>query len=71
MASRVRDAERRGGNTRAPLLVRVEETARLLGISRSKVYMLIASGELPSVLIGRSRRVPVDALQRWIAERAA
>ncbi len=51
-----------------PLLLRVEEVARALAIGRSKVYELIASGELPSLTIGSARRVPVDALQKWIAE---
>jgi hypothetical protein len=39
------------------------------------MFALIASGEIESVLIGRSRRVPGDALevyvQRLRAERAA
>ncbi|HEV2066685.1 MAG TPA: helix-turn-helix domain-containing protein [Thermomicrobiales bacterium] len=53
------------------LLVRPERAADMLDISRSMVYRLIAEGRLPSVLIDRSRRVPVDALRRWIAEQAA
>lgn len=48
------------------LLVRVEEAARLCDISRSRMYELIAAGEVPSVTIGRSRRVPLDALRTWI-----
>jgi len=51
-----------------PLLLRVEEVARILSIGRSKVYELIASGELPSITIGSARRVPTEALQKWIAE---
>lgn len=53
------------------LLVRPERAADMLDISRSMVYRLIAEGRLPSVLIGKSRRVPVDELRRWIAEQAA
>jgi excisionase family DNA binding protein len=37
-------------------------------VSRSKIYELLASGDLPSVRIGASVRVPVDALRAWIAE---
>jgi excisionase family DNA binding protein len=37
-------------------LLTVVEAARELGISRSKVYELLADGELPSVRIGRTRR---------------
>ncbi len=44
------------------MLLRVGEAAETLGISRSKCYELIASGELPSVKIGQSVRVPVQDL---------
>jgi len=50
----------------APTVLRVEEAARLLAISRSKTYGLIATGELPSVRIGGSVRVPRRALETWI-----
>lgn len=50
-----------------PLLLRPPEVARLLGVSRSRAYELIASGVLPSVRIGRSIRVPLAALRAWIA----
>jgi excisionase family DNA binding protein len=49
------------------LLLRPTEAARLLGIGRSKVYELLAKGELPSIRIGGSVRVPVDALRAWVA----
>ena len=52
-----------------PWLLRVEEAARLLGLGRSKVYELVRSGEIPSITIGRSRRVPVNELRRWTEER--
>ncbi len=51
-----------------PMLLRVDEVARALSLGRSKVYELIASGELPSITIGAARRVPLDALRAWIAE---
>jgi len=41
------------------LLLTVPETARRLSISRAKTYELLASGEIASVTIGRSRRVPL------------
>ena len=53
-----------------PILLRVEEVARALSLGRSKVYELIASGELQSITIGSARRVPVEALLRWLAEHA-
>ena len=53
------------------LLYTVEESAEVLSVSRCKVYELVASGDIYSVKIGRSRRVPVDALHRFIASLAA
>ncbi len=53
------------------LLLRVDEAVTATGISRATLFKLIGSGELPSIKIGRSRRIPVDALRRWIAEQAA
>ena len=51
------------------LLLRPEEAARVLGIGRSKVYELLAAGELPVVRIGRATRIPAAALQRWVDAR--
>jgi excisionase family DNA binding protein len=48
------------------LLLSVEEAAGALGIGRSKTYELIAAGELETVHIGRSLRVPVDAVHAFI-----
>ncbi len=45
-----------------------EETARILGIGRTFVYELLASGRLESLKLGRRRLVPVDAIERLIAE---
>ena len=52
------------------LLLRPIEAAEAIGIGRSKVYELLASGELPSIRIGGSVRVPVDALRAWIAQQS-
>jgi excisionase family DNA binding protein len=52
-----------------PLLINVEEAARMLGLGRSTVYELIASGEMPSVTIGAARRIPLAALKAWVDER--
>jgi excisionase family DNA binding protein len=51
-----------------PILLRVEDVAKLLGIARSTVYALIADGELPVVRIGRVTRVSRHALIGWIEE---
>lgn len=47
------------------LLLRPHECAEVLGLCRSKVYELIASGTIPSITIGKSRRIPLDALRAW------
>jgi excisionase family DNA binding protein len=44
----------------------VEEAAKRLKISRGKAYAMTKSGEMPSVKLGRSVRVPVDALAKWL-----
>ena len=43
-------------------LLTVKEAAAFLSISRSKLYELMDHGELPFVKIGRSRRVPRQAV---------
>lgn len=48
----------------------VEEAARRLGVGRTTMYALVASGEVQSVQIGRLRRVPVQALDSYIAARS-
>jgi len=49
------------------LLLTPHEAAATLGIGRTRIYDLIARGVIPSVRIGRSVRVPADALREWIA----
>jgi excisionase family DNA binding protein len=53
---------------RAPtaLLLRIGEVATALAVSRTTAYELVRSGEIPSLTIGRSRRVSVEGLQTWI-----
>jgi excisionase family DNA binding protein len=50
-----------------PLLLTVEEAADAQRISRSKAYEEVADGRLSSVKIGWCRRVPVEALARYVA----
>ena len=48
------------------LLLRPEEAAKVLGIGRSKCYELIMRGELPSIVVGKCRRVPSEPLRQWV-----
>ncbi len=50
------------------LLYRPEDAAQVLGIGRSKVFELMAAGQLRSVQLGRSRRIPESALRDFVAE---
>jgi excisionase family DNA binding protein len=50
-----------------PSLLTVEQAGEALCLSRSAVYALIASGELFSVRIGSRRRVPVRAVDAYVA----
>ena len=54
-----------------PLLLKAEEAARLLSLGRSKVFEMLATGELRRVRIGRSVRIRRTDLERWIEERGA
>lgn len=51
------------------LALSIEETASLLGISRTSCYLAAQRGEIPSRLIGRRRVVPIPALQAYLAAR--
>jgi excisionase family DNA binding protein len=48
------------------LLFRVPEVAVFLNVSRSKVYELLGSGDLPSVKIDRTRLVRGSDLQQYV-----
>ena len=50
-------------------LVTLPEAARFLCVSRGTLYDLLSSGQLPSVHIGRARRVPMGELRRFVRER--
>lgn len=50
-----------------PLLLRPEQAAKVLNVSRWKVFELIRLGELRSVKSGGSRRVPVSALHEYVS----
>ena len=43
-------------------LMRVQEAALFLGLSRAAVYQLMERGEMPWVKLGRARRIPRRAV---------
>lgn len=52
------------------LALRVAEAAEALGISRSKMYELVAANKVPSMKVGGVVRIPADAFRAWIAAQA-
>ncbi len=50
------------------ILLKPMEVAELIGIGRTKIYEMLARGELPSIHIGRVVRIPVSALNKWVEE---
>jgi excisionase family DNA binding protein len=48
------------------LLLTVEEAARQLSIGRPKMWQLVMRGEVLSVKIGASRRIPTTALEAYV-----
>ena len=49
-----------------PVLLKPSDLIDLLQLSRSQVYLLLASGEIPSIRIGRLRRIRRQDLDAWI-----
>jgi excisionase family DNA binding protein len=52
-----------------PLLITVEEAAKLLRLGQTKVYELIGREGLPVVRFGRAVRVDPADLRHWLEER--
>ena len=61
-------ARRDRENSDAPVLITIPEAARRLSIGRSTAYELIAAGRLEVVHVGRSARVPVEALDSLVQD---
>jgi excisionase family DNA binding protein len=58
-------------NNNVRLLLRPSEAAEIIGLSKSKIYQLIATGAVPSLRLEGTRmiRIPLAALER-LAEQA-
>lgn len=48
------------------LLLTVDEAVQRSRIGRTRIFELIKAGEIRSVKIGRSRRIPVRALEEYV-----
>jgi hypothetical protein len=49
-----------------PLLVRPKCARRMLNCGQTRLYELIAAGELDSFLDGRSRKITVESIYRYV-----
>lgn len=49
-----------------PLLLRVSEAAIALGVGRSMLYEILASGRIDSVKIGNRRLVLADSVEAFV-----
>jgi len=52
--------------TDMPLTYTVEEVAALLRVGRSAAYAAVRAGDIPSIRVGRSIRVPRFQLERML-----
>lgn len=53
-----------------PRLLKIDEVADILQVSRSFAYQLMNRGEIPSVWIGNAMQFRPEDLQRYISEKA-
>jgi excisionase family DNA binding protein len=49
-----------------PILVSVAEAARTLSIGRTAAWELVRKQKIKSVKIGRTRRVPIVAIEEYV-----
>lgn len=52
-----------------PRFLTVAEVADVMRVSTMTVYRLIKAGELGAVRVGKSYRIPEDAVDRFLASR--
>ncbi len=50
--------------------LKICEVSEVIGLGKSMTYKLVADGHIPSVKLAgtKARRVPREALERWVAE---
>ena len=49
-------------------LLTVAETAKLLRLSRSQVYVLAAKKQIPHIRVGKRIVIPKTALESWLTK---
>ena len=51
-------------------LLRVVDVAPVCGVTPSRIYQMIAAGQIPAVRVAGSIRIPRAALEAWLAEQS-
>ena len=54
-----------------PISVKIPEAVRLSGLSRSRIYELMRSGDIDYAKVGSSTLILVDSLRQFIESRRA
>ena len=49
-----------------PICVKVNDAARMIGVGRTKLYELIASGEIEVIKLGKSTRITTASLHKLV-----
>jgi len=52
-----------------PICLRVNDAARMIGVGRTKLYALIAAGEVEMVKLGKATRITTASLHDLITRR--
>ena len=52
-----------------PICVRINDSARMIGVGRTKLYELIATGEVETVKIGKATRITTASLRELVRRR--
>lgn len=60
-----------GHQSGEPICVRVNDAARMIGVGRTKLYELIACGELETVKLGKATRITTASLHRLVERHRA
>lgn len=52
--------------TSSPIVINVKDLANMLSVSHNTAYALIRSGKIRSIRIGRTYRIPKDAVDEYL-----
>ncbi len=53
-------------NSDLPMTLRVDDVAKILGISRAGAYNLVKSKDFPSIEVGRRLIIPTKQFLEWL-----